>query len=200
MPEEAAEKKLVTWLFLSVGEPARKMFEDKYPEVSVWTLRAQEMIDRCANCFHVTRNRTLQRHKFLSRKHQPDDQFWHSLNGLASSCELGEITQTLVHDVFILNMNNKKVQEKLCVESYENPQDVLQYAISCEKGIKRQKLLGVGVTENSKVAVKSEPVYAVNRANKRECFRCGAGNFTVDRKKRCPATNHKCEYSNIMGH
>ena len=40
MPQEAAEKKLVTWLFLSVGEPARKMFEDKYPEVSVWTIRA----------------------------------------------------------------------------------------------------------------------------------------------------------------
>ena len=45
MPEEAAEKKLVTWVFLSLGEPARKMFKDKYPEVSVWTLRAQKMID-----------------------------------------------------------------------------------------------------------------------------------------------------------
>ena len=97
MPEEAAEKKLVTWLFFSVGEPARKMFKDKYPEVSVWTLRAQEMIDRCVNCFHVARNRTLDRHRFLSRKQQPEEslqQFWHSLNGLASRCELGEITQT----------------------------------------------------------------------------------------------------------
>ena len=28
MPEEAAEKKVVTWLFLSVGEPARKLFKD----------------------------------------------------------------------------------------------------------------------------------------------------------------------------
>ena len=157
IPEEATEKKLVTWLFLSVGEPARKMFKDKYPEVSVWTIRAQEMIDRCANSFHVARNRTLDRHKFLSRKQQPDEslqQFWHSLNGIASRCELGEITQTLVHDVFILNMNNKKVQEKHCVEPYENPQDALQYAISYEEGIKRQKSMGVGVAENSKVVKK----------------------------------------------
>ena len=75
-------------------------------------------------------------------------------------------------------MNNKKVQEKLCVEPYKNPQDALQYAISYEEGIKRQK--SMGVAENSTVEVKSEPVFAVDRANKRECFRCGAGNFTVD--------------------
>ena len=34
---EAAEKKVVTWLFLPVGEPARKMFKDKHLELSVWT-------------------------------------------------------------------------------------------------------------------------------------------------------------------
>ena len=51
VPEEAAEKKLVTWINLSVGEPA--MLKDKYPEFSVWTLRAQEMIDRCPICLHV---------------------------------------------------------------------------------------------------------------------------------------------------
>ena len=169
MPEEAAEKKLVTWLFLSVGEPARKIFKDKYPEVSIWTLRAQETIDRCVNCFHVARNRTVDRHKFLSRKQQPDEslqQFWHSLNGLASRCELGKNTENFVHDVFILNMNNKKFQDKLCVEPYENPQDALQFAVSYDEGIKRQTSMGVGVAESSKVAVRSAPVYAVDRANK----------------------------------
>ena len=113
MPEEAAEKKVVTWLFLSVGELARKLFKDKYPELSVWTLQTREMLQRCANSFYIARNRTLDRHKFLSRKQQVNEslkQFWHALNGLASKCELGEITQTLVHDVFILNMNSKKVQ------------------------------------------------------------------------------------------
>ena len=60
--------------------------------------------------------------------------------------------------------------------------------------------MGAGVAENSKVAVKSELVNAVDRANTRECFRCGAGNFTVDHTKNCPATNHKCEHCNIMGH
>ena len=51
MPEEAAEKKLVTWFFLSVGELARKMFKDKCPEISVWTLRAQEMKKKMRKLF-----------------------------------------------------------------------------------------------------------------------------------------------------
>ena len=113
MAEEAAEKKVVTRLFFSVGEPARKMFKDKHPHLSVRTLGVRHMIERCRNCFHVAPNRTLDRHKFLSRKQQNSEslqQIGHAFNGLASRCELGEITQMLVHDVFILNMNNKKVQ------------------------------------------------------------------------------------------
>ena len=179
------------------------MFKDKHPDLSVWTLGVRDMIERCRNCFHVARNRTLDRHKFLSRKQQSNEslqQFWHALNRLASRCELGEKTQTLVHDVFILNMNNKKVQEKLCVEPFNDPQDALQYAISYEEGVKRQRTMGLGVAESSKVAIKTEPVCGVESVNKRECFRCGVGNFTTDHIKKCPATNHKCEFCNITGH
>ena len=68
------------------------------------------------------------------------------------------------------------------------------------KDIKRQKSMGVGLAESSKVAIKSEMVYAVDRVNERECSRCGVGNFTIQHIKRCPATNHKCEYCDIMGH
>ena len=146
MAEEAVEKKVVTWLFLSVGEPARKMFKYKHPDLSVWTLGVRDGIERCRDCFHVARNRTLDRHKLLSRKQQSNEslqQFWHALNGLASLCELGEITQTLVHDVFILNMNSTKVQEKFCVDPFNDPQDALQYAISYEEVVKRQKTTGI---------------------------------------------------------
>ena len=199
--EEAAEKKVVTWLFLFVGEPATKMFKDKHPDLSVWTLEVRDMIEKCRNCFHVARNRTLDRHKFLSGKQQSNESLQQkALNGLKSRCELGEMTQTLLHDVFILNMNNKKVQEKLCVEPFNDPQDALQYAMSYEEVVKRQKTMGIGVAESSKVAIKSQPVCAVERFNKRECFRCRVGNFTTDHIKKCPATNHRCEFCDIIGH
>ena len=97
-------------------------------------------------------------------------------------------------------MNNKKVQEKLCVELFNDPQDTLKYAISYEEGVKRQKTMVIRVAESSKVAIKTEPVCAVERVNKKECFRCGVGNFTADHIKKCPATNHKCEFCDITGH
>ena len=128
MAEEAAEKGVVTWLFLLVGKPGRKMFKGEHPELSVWKLGARDIIERCGNCFHFARNRTLDRHKLLSRKHQNNEflqQFWHALKGLAPRFELGQITQTLVHDVFILIMKNKKVQEKLCLGSSNHPQKAL---------------------------------------------------------------------------
>ena len=66
------------------------------------------------------------------------------------------------------------------MEPFNDPQEALQYAISYEKGIKRQKSLGIGVAEGSKATIKTEPVYTVDKMNNRECFRCGAANFTTD--------------------
>ena len=103
------------------------------------------MVERCRKCFHVARNRTLVGYKFLSRKQQSNEslqQFWHARNGLASRCELGELIQTWVHDVFTLYMNNRKVQERLFVEPSNDPQEALQYAIFCKEGETRQKEWG----------------------------------------------------------
>ena len=35
-------------------------------------------------------------------------EFWHALNGLAAICDFGDITTTLVLDMFILHMKTKK--------------------------------------------------------------------------------------------
>ena len=97
-------------------------------------------------------------------------EFWHALNGLAAICDFGDITTTLVLDMFILHMNNKKVQ-KLCTEPKE-PDQALEFAIAFEEGIKRQKAYGVQVSADpAKVSVKREPVFAVEKSNSRECFR-----------------------------
>ena len=113
---------------------------------------------------------------------------------------VSEITQTLYHDVFILNMNNKKVHEKLCVEPFIYPQEDLKYSISYEEGFKRRRFMGIRVAGSSKMAIKSEPAFAVESVNKQECFRCEVGNFTTDHIKSRPATNHKCEFCDIIGH
>ena len=202
LDEDPANKKVISILYLSLGEPARKQFMDKYPHTALWDLKAQELINLCIECFRKKRNRTLDRHRFFSRHQQQGEslsQFWHALNGLAALCDFGEITPTLVLDMFILHMNNKKVQEKLCTEPKE-PEQALEFALAYEEGIQRQKAYGTQAPESSKPAIKSEPVYAVEKTNPRECYRCGAGNFTMDHVNFCMATNHRCKFCQLMGH
>ena len=79
------------------------------------------------------------------------EQFWHSLNGLASECDFGAQTESLVHDIFILNMKNLAGQEKLCTEPKTTPKDALEFAIAYEEGTLPQKSYG-----KNKVTIKSD--------------------------------------------
>ena len=135
LEEEPANKNVVSVLYLSLGEAARKQFRDNVPHVTLWSLKVSEMTKMCKECFWK-KNRTLDRHKFFSRMQQTGEtlsQFWHALNGLAAPCDFGEITTTLVLDMFILHMTNKKVQEKICTEPKE-PEQALEFAIAFEEG------------------------------------------------------------------
>ena len=80
--------------------------------------------------FRKTKSETLDRFKFLSRKKEGESlkQFWNELNGLALKCNFGTITESLVKDVFIVNMINKEVLQKLCTEPKANVNNI-QFAI-----------------------------------------------------------------------
>ena len=90
------------------------------------------------------------------------------------------------------------MQERLCVEPFAKPQDALQYDISYEEGMKLQKTMGTSVVDQPKV--KSEPVFSMDKHNRRKCYRCGADNFILEHLKKCPAKNHQCEFCLITGH
>ena len=71
-------------------------------------------------------------------------------------------------DAFIEDMQNKTVQERLCTEPKEQPQEALLFAIAFEEGISQQKNF-VGDAE-----IKMESVLAVERQSTRNpCTRCG---------------------------
>ena len=96
----------------------------------------------------MRRNRTLDRHMFLSRQQKPSEtlhQFWNVLNGLAAKCDFGNQTEGLVYDIFILNMLNNQDQEKLCTEPTGNPLDALQFAITIEDGLKSKRRMVTSV-------------------------------------------------------
>ena len=71
-------------------------------------------------------------------------------------------------------------------------------AIAFEEGHKRQKTIGQPSTSTK---VKEERVFVVSgQGDKRECWRCGAGNFTAAHLKICKAPGTHCNYCGIKGH
>ena len=73
-------------------ESRRKMLKDKYPNINIFTVELEGILNNCRDCFETRRNRTLDRHAFFSRKQKENEslhQFWNVLNGLASKCDFG---------------------------------------------------------------------------------------------------------------
>ena len=80
-------------------------------------------------------------------------------------------------------MNNKAVQERLCTKPKDNPVEALQFAVSFEKGTKRQASYG-----ECKLEIKSEPIRLCAISNPGKiCFRFGAHTFTLQHIPKCKA-------------
>ena len=126
MKEQAAERKVVSILFLSLGSAGRKNLTDRHQYMVISTATLAEMRENCDQTFIKKRNSTLERYKFFSRKQRTNKtlrQFWNALTGLAARCDFGNLTESLIMDAFIQNMQNRTVQERLCTEPNENPQE-----------------------------------------------------------------------------
>ena len=141
----AAARKVICLQYISLGKNGRKMIMDKFSQINILLIQLPQFLQYGNECFQTRRNRTMDRHTFLSRKQRPTEslhQFWNVLNRLAAKCIFGNQTGGLVYDIFVFNMSNKQVQAKLCTEPKETPGEALQFAIAFEDGLKRQKTYG----------------------------------------------------------
>ena len=121
------------------------------------------------------------------------EQFWYSLNGMVAEVNFLGQTEVLVHYLFILNMQNQAVQEKLCTESKATPKEALDFAIAYEERSLRQRSYG-----ETKVELKSEPICTINKM--KDCLRCGTENFTMEHLKVCRAKGKQCNKCGMTGH
>ena len=51
LDEDPANKKVISVMYLSLGEAARKQFMGKYPHTALWEIKAQDLIILCNECF-----------------------------------------------------------------------------------------------------------------------------------------------------
>ena len=105
-------------------------------------------------------------------------------------------------DVFIVNMNNKDEQQKLCTEPKSTIADTIQFAISYEEGALRQQSL----EKMDKPNIKPEPneINNITSGTKRwgptkKCFRCEAP-FSPQHLKECRAMGKTCMKCGKKGH
>ena len=93
-------------------------------------------------------------------------------------------------------MSHKQVQEGLYTQPKEDPATALQFTIAFEEGLRKKD------NWPTKYALsKGEPVFVDSgQRDKRECWRCGAGNFTAAHLKVCKALETHCNYCGIKGH
>ena len=192
--EETPEKrKVVSLLYIAIGKTGRKMLMDKFPKINILLIQLQNIVQHCTESFQVPRKRTLGRQTFLSQKQKPNEtlhQFSNVLNGLAARCDFGNQTEGLVYDIFVLNMTNRQVQEKLCTEPKENLAEALQFALAFKDGLKRQRTYG-----NIKQGAEVQGGTSVfGKWYKTEQSRM------LEMRCRCKAPNSICNYCGKKGH
>ena len=73
LEEEPAKRKVTSLLYISIGKTGRKMLMDKFPHINILLIQLNNFLQHCVECFQTRRNRTLDRHTFLSRKQKPTE-------------------------------------------------------------------------------------------------------------------------------
>ena len=114
------DKKLKSQLYLALGREGQKCFSHKNPGKRILDINFAEFWELLKTTFMVTTNLTYERFKFFGRRQKKNEsleKFHEILSELAKNCKLGELESELVRDIFITNMRNVEIQNKLCVET-----------------------------------------------------------------------------------
>ena len=139
--EPIAQKKAVSFLNIARREAARKTILDRKPDMDINATNLKDLLKECNDAIQKKRNRLMNGHKFLNRKQRDDEsleQFWHALNELTANCDFGTQTTGLLYDIFVPIMKNTQVRDRLFMESKDNPEEALKFAIVSSKGPNRR--------------------------------------------------------------
>ena len=91
-------------------------------------------------------------------------------------------------------MNNKTVQQRLCTEPKDTPDEALRFAVAFEEGNSQQRSFG-GEAEK----IKNEPICSINERTKNPCTRCGF-ELAQNHLSTCKAKDERCPICGGIGH
>ena len=167
LDEQIVQKKAVSFLYIALGEAARKTLLDRKPDLDFKKMVLKDLLKECNEAFLKKKNRLMDKHIFLNGKQKDGEsleQFWHALNVLAANCDFGARTKGLVYDIIKSNMKNTNVQERLFTEPRDDPEEALKFAIAFEQGVQQKK----AICTRGQITIKGEPVMAVE--SDKDCY------------------------------
>ena len=135
---------------------------------------------QCGQTFVVKRNRTLHRFRWFSRRQENKkslQQLWNAISGLAKKCKSEGQTKSLVYDIFILSIDKKEAQKRLCTESKGSPEEAVHFAVEFKESLYRQAEYA-----EFKVERKSQPNSVLAITNNAK-FAFDAAHITVHHSK-----------------
>ena len=135
-----ADRKAKSLIYLSLGIEGRKMHARKFPHTNVESKSTMELWDELEQAFIRPRNVTFDRYLLLTRKqHRREtiEQFHSALRSLAEHCQLANLEDELLRDIFTPNMIDHEIQKEL-LKTTLTPEKALELAVSIELGIRSQ--------------------------------------------------------------
>ena len=131
LDEIPATKKAISVLYLALGSAGRKSIADKFLTTNIATVSLPDLLKTAKIALRNPRMKpSIASNSSKLKEGESLRNFWNELNGLAAKCNFGTITDSLVKDVFTVNMINQFVQQKLCTEPKATAAETIQFAIA----------------------------------------------------------------------
>ena len=192
-------KKRVATLLTIIGKEAVKIFNTFKWENATDKEDITKVLKNFEKYCTPRKNVTYERYIFHTRKQNANenvDEYITSLRILAGNCEFGDIEESLIKDMLVLGVNDKKLRENMLLD----PELTLDKAISMAKTNERTKVELDVIEEDSK---KENETFAVRREKgdnkaQKECWFCGSKH--VFGRENCPAYGKSCHNCNGRNH
>ena len=98
----------------------RRLFGSQKPNIQTDRVTTKDLWESLDKVFTKQRNITLDRYTFLTRKQlkgEPVEMFYGCLRELSLNCDLWSYEESIIHDVFIVNMQDGEIQRELLKET-----------------------------------------------------------------------------------
>lgn len=156
------------------------------------------IISKFDQYFSPRKNLTFNRFNFLTARQTDDetfDEFYTRLRKLSKDCELGELRNSLIKDIIIIGISDKKLQERLLRGSDIDLEKVLKNGRASEASKQQTKALH---NKNSSAASNhaNSTTNHVQREQINKCKFCAGSH----RRGSCPAYGKQCAKCKKTGH